>query len=278
MRISAKIMQKVAPSILWIGTAVAVAVLVYIVGFVFWHGLPGLRPSFLFESAHRMGKTGGVWPFIIATLYVSGIGLLVATPLGVGTAIYLTEYTREGRVTSIIRFGADCLAGVPSILFGLFGFVFMVLYLDLGWSMLSGGLTLALMVLPTVIRTSEEAIRAVPVEYRDAAYSLGCTRWQMVWRVVLPASLPGIVTGVILSLGRCVSETAAVMLTAGAALKTPVLPSDSGRTLAYHFYILAREGISTENAYKTATVLILAILLINFLTYWMMRRFIAKLS
>jgi phosphate transport system permease protein len=271
-------MQRVALTALWTGTAVAVAVLVFIVAFVLWHGLPGLRPSFLTESAQRMGKEGGVWPFIVATLYVSGIALLVATPLGVGTAIYLTEYTREGRVTSIIRFGADCLAGVPSILFGLFGFVFLVLYLDLGWSMLSGGLTLALMVLPTVIRTSEEAIRAVPVEYRDVAYGLGCTRWQMVWRVVLPSSLPGILTGVILSVGRCVSETAAVMLTAGASLKMPVSPSDSGRTLAYHFYILAREGISTENAYKTATVLILAILLINFLTYWMMRRFIAKLS
>jgi phosphate transport system permease protein len=278
MRVPPRITQRVALAALWAGTAAAVLILAYIIAFVLWHGIPGFRLSFLTESAQRMGKTGGVFPFIVATLYVSVIALLVATPLGVGAAIYLTEYTREGRVTSIIRFGADCLAGVPSILFGLFGFVFLVMYLDLGWSMLSGGLTLALMVLPTVIRTSEEAIRAVPREFRDVAYGLGSTRWQMVWRVMLPSALPGILTGVILSMGRCVSETAAVMLTAGASLKAPVSPSDSGRTLAYHFYILAREGISNANAYKTATVLIVAILIINFVTYWLMRRFIAKLS
>jgi len=156
--------------------------------------------------------------------------------------------------------------------------VFFVIYLGLGWSMLSGGLTLAIMVLPTIIRTSEEAIRAVPRSYRDVAFSLGSSRWQMVMKVVIPTAIPGILTGVILSIGRSVSETAAVMLTAGAALSTPIAPTDSGRTLAYHFYILAREGISMPNAYKTATVLILAVLCINFVAYWLMQRFIAKLS
>ena len=265
-------------ALLWLCTAVTVAALVYIVTFVLWHGLPELRPAFFAQSALRMGKEGGVFPFIVATLYVTGLALLVATPLGVGTSIYLTEYTRGGRVTALIRLGADCLAGVPSIIFGLFGFVFFVIYLKLGWSMISGGLTLALMVLPTIIRTSEEAIRAVPPAYREVAYGLGSTRWQMVVRVVLPSALPGILTGVILSIGRSVSETAAVMLTAGSSLTMPTLPTDPGRTLAYHFYILAREGISTVNAYKTATVLILAILLINCITYWLTRRLIARLS
>jgi phosphate transport system permease protein len=225
-----------------------------------------------------MGKTGGVFPFIISTLYMTAIALLIATPLGVGTAIHLTEYTRGGKVTAVIRFGADCLAGVPSIIFGLFGFVFFVIYLRMGWSMLSGGLTLALMVMPTIIRTSEEAIRAVPRSYRDVAFGLGSTRWQMITRVILPSALPGILTGVILSIGRSVSEVAAVMLTAGAALTTPISPLDGGRNLAYHFFILATEGISMENAYATATVLILAILVINFIAYWLMRRFIAKLT
>jgi phosphate transport system permease protein len=270
--------QRIATTAIWCCTAATLLVIFFIVTFVLWHGLPGLRLSFFSETAQRMGKEGGVFPFIIATLYVAGLAILVATPLGVGAAIYLTEYTREGRTTSIIRFGADCLAGVPSIIFGLFGFVFFVIYLGMGWSMLAGGLTLAIMVLPTIIRTSEEAIRAVPQSYRDVAFSLGCSRWQMVMKVVLPTAVPGILTGVILSIGRSVSETAAVMLTAGSALKTPIYVNDSGRTLAYHFYILAREGISMPNAYRTATVLILAILVINFFAYWLMKRFIAKLS
>jgi phosphate transport system permease protein len=253
-------------------------VLAFIVVFVLAQGLPELRLSFLTEPARRMGKLGGVFPFIVATLYLTGIALLVATPLGVGTALYLAEYTRGGKATAVIRFGADCLAGVPSIIFGLFGFVFFVIQLGLGWSMISGGLTLALMTLPTIIRTSEEAIRAVPGMYRDAAFGLGSSRWQMIRKVVLPSALPGILTGIVLSIGRSISETAAVMLTAGSALRTPLLPTEPGRTLAYHFYILAREGISASNAYKTATVLILAILAINFATYWLMRRFIARLS
>ena len=276
--LSPRITQRIAATIIWLCTAATLLVMFFIVTYIFWHGLPGLRLSFFSQSAQNMGKEGGVFSFIVATLYLAGLAILVATPLGVGTAIYLTEYTREGRMTSVIRFGADCLAGVPSIIFGLFGFVFFVIYLNLGWSVLAGGLTLAIMVLPTIIRTSEEAIRAVPRSYRDVAFSLGSTRWQMVTRVVLPTAVPGILTGVILSIGRSVSETAAVMLTAGAALATPIFLNDSGRTLAYHFYILAREGISMPNAYKTATVLILAILCINFAAYWLMRRFIARLS
>jgi phosphate transport system permease protein len=224
-----------------------------------------------------MGKAGGVFPFIVATLYMTAVAVLVATPLGVGTAIYLNEYTRPSRATSVIRFGADCLAGVPSIIFGLFGFVFFVIYLGLGWSMLSGGLTLSIMVLPTIIRTSEEAIRAVPNAYREVAFGLGSTRWQMVRKVVLPSALPGILTGMILSVGRSVSETAAVMLTAGSSLKMPISPLDPGRNLAYHFYILAREGLSMPNAYATATVLIMAIVLINAAAYWLTRRLMSSL-
>lgn len=275
---AARVEQGIAKGALWFCTGLTVAALVLIVTFVLWRGLPQLRPSFLLQGPLRMGKEGGIFPFIVATLYITAIAVLVATPLGVGSAIYLTEYTRPTRLTAFIRFGADCLAGVPSIIFGLFGFVFFVIRLQLGFSVLAGGLTLAIMVLPTIIRTSEEAIRAVPRSYRDVAFGLGSSRWQMVTKVVLPSAMPAILTGVILSIGRAVAETAAVMYTAGAALQTPLLPLQPGRSLAYHFYILVREGISATNAYKTATVLILAILLINFSAYWLMRRFIAKLT
>jgi phosphate transport system permease protein len=191
------------------------------------------------------------------------VALLIATPLGVGSAIYLTEYTYESQLTRAIRFGTESLAGVPSIIFGLFGFIFFVTYLRMGWSILAGGLTLALMVLPTIIRTAEEAILTVPQAYRDVGYSLGATRWKMVTTVVLPSALPGIMTGIILSFGRAVSETAAVIFTAGTALNIPVSPFSPVRTMAVHFYILAVEGISLEKAYATGTVLIITILLIN---------------
>jgi len=225
-----------------------------------------------------MGREGGILPMIVGTLWVAALAVVIAAPAGVATAIYLTEYTREGRLTAVIRFGADCLAGIPSIIFGLFGFVFFVITLGMGLSIVSGALTLALMVLPTIIRTTEEAIRAVPPSYRDASYGLGSTRWQMVTQVVLRSALPGIGTGIVLSIGRSVSETAAVMLTAGSALGLPHTAFDSSRTLALHFYILSREGISMTNAFATASVLIIAILAINLAAYGLMRRFVARVT
>ena len=171
-----------------------------------------------------MGREGGIGPMIVGTLLLSLLSVLIATPVGVATAIYLTEYTREGGSRASCALGTEALAGVPSIIFGLFGFVFFVIYLGMGWSLLSGSLTLAMMILPTIIRTSEEAILTVPRPYRDVSFSLGATRWQMVTTVVLPGALPGIVTGVVLGLGRTVGETAAVILTAGAALQMPTDP------------------------------------------------------
>jgi phosphate transport system permease protein len=261
---------------MWVLAGLMMAALVFILGFVLVQGLPHVTWRFLTESPQSMGREGGIAPMILATLWITGLAVLLAAPVGVATAIYLTEYTRESRLTHAIRFGADCLAGIPSIIFGLFGFVFFAITLGMGMSVLSGALTLALMVLPTIIRTSEEAIRAVPQSYRDVSYGLGSTRWQMVTRVVLRSALPGIGTGIVLSIGRSISETAAVMLTAGSALGFPHTVFDSGRTLALHFYILAREGISMANAYATASVLIVAILAINVAAYWLMRRFVAK--
>ncbi len=278
MRVSPAIIQRIAVVFMWALAAITFAVLVFILAYVLLHGLPHVTWSFLTQSPANMGRAGGIFPMILGTFLVSGLSVLVAAPVGVATAIYLTEYTHEGRMTAVIRFGADCLAGVPSIIFGLFGFVFFAITLRMGLSVLSGSLTLALMVLPTIIRTSEEAIRAVPDTYRQVSYGLGSTRWQMVLYVVLRSAIPGISTGIVLSLGRCISETAAVMLTAGSALRLPRSLFDSSRTLALHFYILSREGISMANAYATASVLIIAILALNLLAYWLMRKFVAKVG
>ena len=278
MRVSPATSQRVAVGFMWALAAITFAVLVFILAFILAHGLPHVTWSFLTQSPTSMGREGGIFPMILGTILVAGLAVLVAAPIGVATAVYLTEYTREGRLTAVIRFGADCLAGVPSIIFGLFGFVFFAIALGMGLSVLSGSLTLALMVLPTIIRTSEEAIRAVPYAYREVSFGLGSTRWQMVITVVLRSALPGISTGIVLSLGRSISETAAVMLTAGSALRLPRSLFDSSRTLALHFYILSREGISMPNAYATASVLIIAILALNLLAYWLMRRFVAKVG
>jgi phosphate transport system permease protein len=270
--------QLVARILLWAAMGFTVAILVFVIFFVVQRGLEHMTWEFLTDSPRRSGKEGGVLPMIVGTAGVVLLGVLVATPLGVGTAIYLTEYTRETWITKVIRFGAECLAGVPSIIFGLFGFVFFVIELGLGWSILAGGLTLAFMILPTIIRTSEEAIKAVPFAYREASLTLGATKWETVRKVVLPSALPGIVTGVILGVGRSISETAAVIFTAGSSL-SQVIPTslfDGTRTLSVHFYTLATEGISADKAYATATVLVLSILIINTVAYTIMNRFMRR--
>lgn len=269
--------QRLISLFLGLTTLLTLAILVFIIGFILSKGWRVVTWEFLSEHPIRMGKEGGILPTIIATTYLTAIALILATPIGIGSAIYLTEYTRESMVTRIIRFGADALAGIPSIIFGLFGFILFVIRLRLGWSLLAGGLTLALMILPTIVRTSEEAIRAVPAILREVSCSLGATKWQTITRVVLPNALPGIVTGIILSIGRSIAETACVIFTAGSSLLTPRSILAPGRTMAVHFYILAREGISMERAYGTAVVLILSILIINIVAYWLMYRFMRKM-
>ncbi len=276
MRLAPRAEQAVARAVLWTLTAVTVVILVYIVAFVLRKGLPALSWEFLSKNPVDMGKGGGIYSTIVGTIALTAGAILIATPLGIGTAIYLTEYTWGGPVTRIIRFGAECLAGIPSIIFGLFGFILFVTKLKFGWSILSGSLTLAFMILPTIIRTSEEAIKSVPPVYRTVSFSLGGTKWQTVTRVVLPSALPGIMTGVILSVGRSIGETAAVIFTAGSALRLPTSVFSSSRTMSVHFYILAREGISMPNAYGTAAILVIAILGVNVLTYYLMNRFIKK--
>ena len=277
-RLGPRVEQKVAQAGLWALTLVTVCVLLFIIFFILRRGLPVLSLEFLTANPADMGKSGGIFSTIVGTVALTVLAILIAAPLGIGTAIYLTEYTWGGPLTRVIRFGAECLAGIPSIIFGLFGFILFVTKLKFGWSILSGGLTLAFMLLPTIIRTSEEAIKSVPAAYRTVSFSLGSTKWQTVTRVVLPSAIPGIVTGIVLSVGRSLGETAATIFTAGSALRLPTSIFSSTRTMSVHFYILAREGISMPNAYGTAAILIIAILGINILTYYLMNRFIRKYS
>ncbi|OHB75760.1 MAG: phosphate ABC transporter, permease protein PstA [Planctomycetes bacterium RBG_16_55_9] len=276
--LSPKVKQVIAKTILQLSAGIAVAVLLGIVGYVVVKGIKVIDAEFLFGKPRSMGREGGIFPFIISSIYITVISLLVSVPLGLGSAIYLTEYTRETWATKVIRFGVDCLAGVPSIVLGLFGFTFFVRFLNFSWSILSGGLTVSLMILPFILRSSEEAIRTVPKDFREVAFAVGATKWQCVTRVVLPCALPGIVTGVILSIGKCVGETASLIFTAGTSLRVPLSVFDSGRTLAIHFYLLVRETGANDMAYGSAAVLLISILVINFFAYWLMRRYIARVS
>lgn len=276
MRISAKTSQRIAKTIIWIAALLVMFVLFAIIFYILINGLPMINWEFLTEIPRDMGRSGGISSSIVGTILVTTVAVVIATPFGIGTAIYLTEYRREGRLTRIIRFSAESLAGIPSIVYGLFGFSFFVIYLQMGWSILSGGLTMATMILPTIIRTSEEALRTVPEIYREVGFSLGASKWQAVRKTVLPSALPGIINGIILSVGRCVSETAALMLTAGSSLRMPTSLFDPTRTLAVHFYILAREGISMDNAYGTAALLVILILIINVGFNALVNKFVAK--
>ncbi len=269
--------QRLVWAFLGLMTLVTLAVLFFIISYILSKGIRIITPEFLFGMPERMGKDGGILPTIIATIYITAVAIVVATPLGVGSAVYLTEYTRESFITKVVRFGADALAGVPSIIFGLFGFIFFVIRLRMGWSLLAGGITLAFMILPTIIRTSEEAIRAVPRNLREVSYSLGGSKSQTIARVVLPNALPGILTGVILGMGRSVAETAVVIFTAGSSLLIPKSLLDPARTMSVHFYILAREGLSMERAYGTALLLVMTILAINVVAYLLMYRFMRKM-
>ncbi len=276
MKISRHFTQELARVVIWVASFSTLAVMFWILYQVLREGLPLLHFSFFVESPREMGRAGGISSTIIGTLALTVVAIVIATPLGVGTAIFLREYTREGRISRIIRFGTDCLAGVPSIIFGLFGFVFFVIFLGMGWSILSGGLTLASMILPTIICTAEEAVKSIPYSYREVSYGLGGTRWQTIRKVVLPNAFPGILTGVLLGVGRSVGETAAVILTAGSSFLMPDSLFSPIRTMAVHFYILAREGISMEMAYATGAGLIILILIINTAANWLLFRYVHK--
>ncbi|MGA2120742.1 MAG: phosphate ABC transporter permease PstA [Methanoregula sp.] len=243
-------------------TLVVLAILVIILQDIIINGIPALTWDFLTKPPLDSGRAGGIYPAIVGTLYLVLGAIAIALPLGVGAAIYLVEYTREGRVTRLIRTGVDLLNGTPSIVFGLFGFAFIVLYLNVGVSMLAGQVTLALMVLPTVIRTTEESLKNIPQSLREGSLALGATKWQTISRVVIPPAVPGIVTGAILSIGRAAGETAPIMFTA-VVFSSRFLPDSVFQpvmALPYHLFILATNVPgSSANKYGTALVLLLLV-------------------
>jgi phosphate transport system permease protein len=257
--------QTIAFSLITLATLSVLAILVIILQDIVLNGLPALSWEFLTKPPLDSGRAGGIFPAIIGTLYLVVGAIAIALPLGVGAAIYLVEYTREGRVTRLIRTGVDLLNGTPSIVFGLFGFAFIVLYLGAGVSMLAGQVTLALMVLPTVIRTTEETLKSIPVSLREGSLALGATKWQTISRVVLPPAVPGIVTGAILSIGRAAGETAPIMFTA-VVFSSRFLPDsvlDPVMALPYHLFILAT-NVPGSSANKYGTALVLLLLVVGF--------------
>ncbi|MFZ5644216.1 MAG: phosphate ABC transporter permease PstA [Bacillota bacterium] len=253
----------IAKTFLYISVFITVGCLVAIMFHIMEKGLGVISWEFLTGYPEDMGREGGIFPSIVGTIYLIAVALAFAAPVGILSAIHLTEYTKKGKLVNAIRFATETLAGIPSIIFGLFGFAFLVIFMGFHWSILSGGLTLAFMILPTIIRTTEEAIKSVPQIYREGSLALGATKWQTIYKIVLPAALPGIVTGIILGIGRAVGETAAVLLTAGSSLNLPTSIMDPARSLSIHLYTLASEGISFRMAYGTATVLIIMIFIIN---------------
>jgi phosphate transport system permease protein len=241
---------------------ITVGFFLLIIGHILINGLTKITPS-LFEAIYN-SENVSVVPAVITTVYITLIALITAAPVAVFCGIYLVEYAKKGnKFVGFIRVAAETLAGIPSIIFGLFGMLFFVTVLNLKYSVISGGLTLAIMVLPLIIRATEEALKAVPDTYREASYGLGANKLRTIFKIILPAAGSGILAGVILSIGRIVGETAALIYTAGTVAKIPDGFLSSGRTLAVHMYVLASEGLKVDKAYATAVILIFVVIIIN---------------
>lgn len=255
--------QRLVYALIYMAAALAVIVLLVIIGFIFVNGYKELTWEFLSQGIRDAGREGGIFPLIINTLYLVGLGLLFAAPLSILAAIYMTEYARQGVIIKVIRFFTTNLAGIPSIIFGLFGFMFFGRILGWSWSLLNGSATVAVIILPTLIRTSEEALLTVPLGYKEGSLAMGATKWQTMYKVVIPAASPGIINGVILGMGRIVGETAALFFTLGSGTSIASSLMDSARSLSLHLYTLAKEGLSVGKAYATATVLIVIVLILN---------------
>jgi phosphate transport system permease protein len=268
-----------AKAVIYACTALVVVLLFYLLAYIMYRGLPNITWEFLSTAPSALNKTVGILPSIINTLYMIGITLLIVTPIGVGAAIYLNEYARRGRVVRVIEFTTETLAGIPSIIYGLFGAVFFGVTLNLGYSILAGALTLVLMILPIIVRTTQEALKTVPGPYREGALAAGATKWYMIRTIILPSAVPGIITAVILGVGRIVGESAALIFTSGIGANMPqgFFPhiSESGATLTVHLYTFAAKG-QNEYAFGIAAALVIIVLAINLLTNYMSKRYRAS--
>lgn len=266
--LSNKIMLGVFRAAAYITTLVLVAIIAYVV----INGLAHISLDFIFGWPQGVNAEGGIWPTIVSTIYVTALAMLICTPVAVLAAVYLAEYAKQGKVVDIIRYAADALASVPSIVMGLFGYALFVEAMGLGLSMVSAALALALLMLPIVMRTTEEAIRAVPRYIRWGAYGLGATKWQVVSKIVLPSAFGRIATGIVLAIGRAIGETAVVLYTMGQAINLPISPLDSGRPMTVHLYLLANDGINMNAAYGTALLLMAIILAFNLFARYLSRK------
>lgn len=261
--------SQITRGVIYAGALFTTLVLLGIVGFILVNGIPHLTPT-LFEWSYT-SENVSLMPALISTLYMALLALLIAVPIGVSSAIYLVEYAKPGsRFVRVVRVTTETLQGIPSIIYGLFGMLFFTTVLGWGLSLLSGACTLAIMVLPVVMRTAEEALIAVPASYRAGGFALGAGYLRTIFRCVLPSALPGIVGGVLLALGRCVGEVAALLFTAGTIAQIPDFGGqgifalfDSCRTLAVHMYVLASEGLHIDETYATAVVLLVLVMLLN---------------
>lgn len=247
--------------LVWLSGIAVMLVMLFLVGFILVRGVSHLSPE-LFSLTYN-SENASLMPALVNTLIITALSLLIAIPFGVFTAIYLVEYAKKGsKIVKLIRITAETLSGIPSIIYGLFGLLFFCTAFKWGYCLLAGALTLVIMILPLIIRTSEEALLSVPDAYREASFGLGAGKLRTIFHVVLPAAVPGILSGVILATGRIVGETAALLYTAGSVAKIPDLMG-SGRTLAVHMYVLSSEGLYMDQAYATAVVLLAFVLALN---------------
>ena len=250
------------------------AVLIFLIVYVVVHGVPYLKPSIF--SLHYTSENASLMPALINTVIMTFLSLLIAVPFGIFSAIFLVEYAKKGsRFVKLIRITAETLSGIPSIVYGLFGMLFFVTALHWGMSLLSGALTMVIMVLPLIMRTAEEALKSVPDSYREASFGLGAGKLRTIFTIVLPSAVPGILAGVILAIGRVVGETAALLYTSGTVAAVPNSLMGSGRTLALHMYVLSSEGLHVNQASATAVVILAFVLVINGLSGLVARK-IAK--
>ncbi|CAI9388271.1 MULTISPECIES: phosphate ABC transporter permease PstA [Bacillaceae] len=266
-----KMKDNLLHGLLWFSAILSVAVLVMIVGYIFYKGAHLISFEFIFGDYSPTGG-GGIWPMIVTTIYTIVISLIIATPIGILAAVYLQEYAKQGRLVKVIRFATESLTGIPSIIYGLFGAVFFVTTLKLGMSILAASLTLAIIVLPVIIRTTEESLKTVPPTYREGSLALGTTRLQTLYKVILPSAMPGILSGIILSIGRIVGESAAIFLTAGTVAAMPEGLLSSARTLTVHSFLVTQESGDIELAAAVGIVLIVIILAINLIATYISKK------
>lgn len=278
MHKKSKIYDFIMHFLVWFFSLITILLFILVVGFVVVKGAPQVSWSFLTDIYKVTKDLHGIMPMIVNTLILIGLTLVISVPIGIFAAIYLVEYAKPGKLVTIIRFTTETLAGIPSIVYGLFGLIFFVSFLSLDWSMLSGALTLSIMVLPVIIRTSEESLKTVPMEYKEGSLALGATKLRTIFKIILPSAISGILAAVILSIGRIVGETAALLFTSGIVPKIAQTVFNSGRTLSLHLYLLVTEGISTDEAYGTAFVLLIIIIIINRLSAFLANRLKKRLQ